>query len=320
MASRRIFSTRVAAIIIAIGLLFVGLAFSLVFFEQTEFIPKGLPSDYWWLHPTVIKSVDWDKNTGYITASVEYIGNETVTLNEVYVNETLDAGAAIVPRVLSQYQTAEITLSKSYFPEPLQIAIRIATSDEHDAYFEMTFFGIGLVQVDWDESTGRFRVSVRNTGDESVTLNEIYVNGALDGAAIPNPVVLAAGQTTELTTSWTDWDTHTDIPIKVNTVEGASAQESAPIYGIWIQSINWNRGIGQIVAYVYSRGYKRDVNVTSVYVNGTLDAEANIQRSLDLCSITLSKTYVNNPTELTLKVVTADGAFDELTTRPYAYW
>ena len=216
-------------------------------------------------------------------------------------------------------QTAEITLSKSYFPEPLQIAIRIATSGERDAYFEKHFFGIQLERVDWEESTGRLRVNVKNICDESVTLNEVYVNGTLDSVAIPNSVVLAADQTFEITLSGTNWDTHTDIPIKVTTLEGVSDEVSSPIYEIWIQSINWNSGTGKMGAYVYSRGYEREVNITGIYANGTLDAEATIRASLYPYLITLSKTYVNNPAQLTLKVVTADGSFDELTTRPNVY-
>jgi len=321
MASREIFSTRVAAIIIAIGLFVVSLAFPLVVFEQTAFDDTGFtvgePGFLRWYQPTRIRSVDWDENTGHITVLVEYIGNETVTLNEVYVNETLDPEAAIVPRVLSPHQTAEITLSKSYFPEPLQIAIRIATSGERDAYFEKHFFGIQLERVDWEESTGKLRVNVKNIRDESVTLNEVYVNGTLDSAAIPNSVVLAADQTFEITLSGTNWDTHTDIPIKVTTLEGVSDEVSSPIYEIWIQSINWSGG--KMSAYVYSEGYEREVNITGIYVNGTLDAEATIRGSLYPYLVTLSKTYVNNPAQLTLKVITADGAFDELTMRPNAY-
>ena len=103
MASRRIFSTRIAAIIIAIGLLVVSLAFSLVFFEQTAFNDTGFtvgePGFLRWYQPTRIRNFDWDENTGHITVLVEYIGNETVTLNEVYVNETIDSEAVIVPRV-----------------------------------------------------------------------------------------------------------------------------------------------------------------------------------------------------------------------------
>ena len=300
----------------------------LLLFKPT---PSPGASPFWWpLQRTVIRSVDWDENTGQITVLVEYTGSRTVTLNEVYVNGTLDQEALSVPRILFTNQTTEITLSKTYFPEPTQLAIRIRTSDGKDASLAEQFFGIRMGQVDWNQNEGAIRVFVRNTGHERVTLNGIFLNETLDATAIPKPMALDADKTIELTLSvpgGTNWDTHTDFPIKVTTLEGVFAEESKPIYGIWIQSINWDRRNGKVGAYVYSNGYDVEVTISDVYVNGTLDTEAIIRLNTlatlrspsDLWSITLSKTYLDNPTQLTLKVVTADGAFDELTKRPNAY-
>jgi len=107
---------------------------------------------------------------------------------------------------------------------------------------------------------------------------------------------LSKDNTAEVTLSGTYTDTHTYIPIKVTTLEGASNERSSPIHGIWIQSINWNHTTGEILAYVYSNGYE-DVTVSSVYVNGTLDATATIwtHSTNSVWTITLSETFVNNP-------------------------
>jgi len=321
MALRPGLSRNVAVIIIAIGLAVVGLAFLQALIESYRFYLGGVVGGpHWGLPPTVIRSVDWDENTGQIRVRVEYTGNETVTLNDVYVNETLDSEAVIVPQVLSTDETAEITLSKTYSPEPTQIIIRVTISDGRDAIRQETFFAVRLDSVDWNANTGKLRVTVKNIGDEQVTLSEVYVNATLDEAAIPNPKVLAADQTIELALSGMYWDTHTIIPIKVSTLEGVTDEKSSPIFGIWIQSINWRRGTGEIGAYVYSNGYEKATAITSVYVNGTLDATATIRDpDMDPYMVTLSKTYAENPTQLTLRVATADGALAELTLHPNEY-
>ena len=249
-----------------------------------------------------------------IIVLVEYTGNGTVTLKEVYVNETLDVEAALATRVLSKDQTAEITLSKEYVAKPTQITVRVATSHGLDAIKTKVFYAIWLEQVDWDHSTSKIRVVVRNSGDETVTLSEVYVNGTLDASAMPSPQILRRDREAVVTLSGIYMDTHTSIPIEVMTLEGAVGECSSPIYGIWIQSINWNHNTGEIIAYVYSNGYE-DVRVSGVYVNGTLDAAATIwtHPTNNVWTITLSTTYADNPPHLTLKVVTAEGAFAELT-------
>jgi hypothetical protein len=264
--------------------------------------------------PTNIRSINWDESIGQIRVLVEYTGNGTVTLEEVYSNETLDPEAVIATRVLSKGQTTEIILSETYVTKPTQITVRVATSDGYDAFKAKIFYAITLEQVDWDERTSKIRVVVKNYGDETVTLSEVYVNGTLDASALPHPLILQKDQKAVITLSGTYTDTHTSIPIKVMTLEGASSERASPIYGIWIQSINWNHNTGEIVAYVYANGYE-DVKVNGVYVNGTLDAAATIltHSTNSVWTITLSTTYANNPPYLTLKVVTADGAFAELT-------
>jgi len=271
-------------------------------------VPVLLPRPY------KITNLNWDSSTGQIRFLVENTGDEEVTLTEVYVNETLDPDAAIVPQILAPNQMAEIILSKTYVSKPTQITVRVATSDGLDAIKTKVFYAIWLEQVDWDQRTSKIRAVVKNSGDETVTLSEVYVKGTLDASAIPSPLILRRGREAVITLSGTYMDTHTSIPIKVMTLEGAVGECSSPIYGIWIQSINWNHNTGEIIAYVYSNGYE-DVRVNGVFVNGTLDAAATIYThpTNNVWTITLSTTYTNNPPHLTLKVVTAEGAFAELT-------
>ena len=117
--------------------------------------------------------------------------------------------------------------------------------------------------------------------------------------------------------SGTFTDTLTPIPIKVMTLEGVSAERSDPIYGLLINWINYNTG--KIIAYVFDIGYGKigDSEISSVYVNGTMDSSATIEKSGNFWAIILSEIYEKNPQQLTLKVVTSQGAYDELTMKPY---
>jgi hypothetical protein len=310
VAINRDSTPKIVVFLIVLGLVIIGVGFVFAWVELT--VPK---KGRFWASPTEIKSINWDESTGQIRVVVEYTGNGTVTLEEVYSNDTLDAEAAIATRVLSKGQTTEIILSETYVTKPTQITVRVTTSDGYDAFKTKTFYAITLEQVDWDEKTGKIKVVVKSYGDEALTLSEVYVNGTLDASALPSPKILRKNQEAAVTLSGTYMDTHTAIPIKVMTLEGAADERSAPIYGIWIQSINWNHNTGEIVAYVYSNGYE-NVDVSGVHVNGTLDAAATISTSSQtnvMWTILLSKTYMNNPPDFTLKVVTSDGASAELT-------
>jgi hypothetical protein len=243
-----------------------------------------------------------------------------VTLEEVFANETLDAEAVIANRVLSQNQTTEITLSETYDTQPHRITVRIASSlGPADFFKTKIFYEIGLKEVDWDEKTTKIKVVVRNSGDEAVTLSEVHVNGTLDVSALPSLKILGSAQEALICLSGTFTETYTPIPIKVMTLEGVSAKRSDPIYGLWVQSINWHNNTGKIIAYIYDKGYEGvgDGEVSNVYVNGTLDSSATIEnRGANFWAITLSKIYENNPQQLTLKVVTSQGAYGELTMKP----
>ena len=313
MAINRDSTPKIVVILLVFGLVIISLGFVFLWLESNHSNPTI--EDRFWVSPTEIKSINWDASTGQIRVLVGYTGNGTVALEDVYANETLDAEAAIGTRVLSKGQTTEIILSETYATKPTQIKVRVATSDGLDAFKIKTFYAITLEQIDWDKKTSKISVVVKNYGYETVTLSEVYVNGTLDSSAMPNPKILRKNQETAITLSGTYMDTHTAIPIKVMTLEGAADERSAPIYGIWIQSINWNHNTGEIVAYVYSNGYE-NVDVSGVYVNGTLDAAATISTSSQtnvMWTIILSKTYMNNPPDFTLKVVTSDGASAELT-------
>lgn len=180
---------------------------------------------------------------------------------------------------------------------------------------------IGIESGDWNTSTGKLTIDVKNLGYQNVTLNAVYVNAKLDNAAISNPVFLDVNQRINITLSGTFWDTHTDIPIRVTTLEGASSERSVPIFEIWIQSINWNHQTGEIDAIVWTKGYETRINISEVYVNGILtNATTNIVDGEPVVyEVTPSKIYVNNPDSLTLKIVTSDGAFDESTRHPNEY-
>ena len=310
---------KVGIMISAIGLvIMVIFAINFVTILNQLFVPNILPN----IPPqtTKINSINWDENTNQIRVFAEYTGNGTITLEEVYANETLDAEAIIVNRVLCQDQTTEIILSEKYITKPNRITIRIASSEgPADFYKTKIFYEIGMRQVDWDKKTSKITLVVKNYGDETVTLNQVYVNGGLDASALPNPKILETEQEAVVILSEPFIDTYEPIPIKVMTLEGVSAERSDPIFGLWVQSINWNSNTGKIIAYLYDQGYEGmgDGEVTQVYVNGTLDSLATIDdRGDDFWAITLSKIYENNPHQLTLKVVTSEGAFGELTMQP----
>ncbi len=180
---------------------------------------------------------------------------------------------------------------------------------------------IGIESGDWNASTGKLVINVKNLGYQNVSVNAVYVNAKLDDAAISNPIFLDVNQRINITLSGTFWDTHTDIPIKVTTLEGASNERSLPIYEIWIQSINWNHQTGKIDAIVWTKGYETRINISEVYVNEILtNATTNIVEGDPVVyEVTLSKIYANNPASITLKIVTSDGAFDESTRHPNEY-
>jgi len=158
----------IVTVLIVFGFIIVSLGFFFAWVESNNTIKNRL-----WPTPTEIKSINWDESTCQIRVLVEYTGDGTVTLEEVYANETLDAEAVIATRVLSKGQTAEIILSETYVTKPTQITVRVATSDGLDAFKAKIFYAIWLEQVDWDERTSKIRVVVKNSGDETVTLSEV---------------------------------------------------------------------------------------------------------------------------------------------------
>jgi len=270
------------------------------------------------IDPTIIESVSWDENTHQIKIIVEHVGKGTVTLEQVYVNKTFDSNAVISKRVLSQNETAEIVLSQKYDSQPNQIEIRVTTIDELELWKNKIFYEIGIIQVDWDKNTGKIQIVVRNSGDETVTLSKVSVNGAVDVPALPNLITLDSYQKIPITLTATFMNTHTPISIKVMSQEGIFAESSKSIYNLWIQSINWNSKTGNITAYVYENGYEGAGNeeIAYVYVNGTLDPSPTINDGNGFWNLTLSKNYSTKPQQLTLKIVTSNGTSTELTMTP----
>jgi len=269
-------------------------------------------------NPYMITNLDWSQSTHRITFLVTNNGDNAVTLKEVYVNGSLDAEAAIFPEVLPPNLTAVVNLSETFLKRPSQITVKVVTSDGINVHYSKHFYEIQLEKVEWDENTGQIRAFVKNLGDESVAFRDVYVNGQIDKKADINPLILQSGQTAEITLSGTFRDTQTAIPIKVTTLQGASDEQSYPIFRIWIQSINWIQETGEIKAFAYSQGYEKPT-ITGVYINGVLDLAALVRDDAapsTLYTITLSKTYNECPAQLTLRVVAANGVFAELSQRP----
>jgi hypothetical protein len=273
------------------------------------------------IDPTSIESVSWDENTHQIKIIVEHTGKDTVTLEQVYTNKTLDSNAVISDRTLSQNETTEIVLSQKYDSKPNRIEIRVTTTNVLELWKNKIFYEIGIIQVDWDENTGKIQIVVRNSGEETVTLSKVLVNGAVDVSALPNLITLDSYKETPITLTGTFMNTHTPISIKVMSQQGIFAEQSNSIYNLWIQSINWNSKTGNITAYVYENGYEEAKNekITYVYVNGTLDPAPTINDGNGFWNLTLSKNYSSKPQQLTLKIVTSNGTSTELTMTPNEY-
>jgi len=165
-------------------------------------------------------STDWDNSTGQIKVTVVNRADEETTLTEIYVNGILDDKAANVPQVLLPHQEVEITLSATYMVMPIQITIKIHTENYNfSVYGPITFIEFEMLRVYWDESTGRIRVLVENTGEyPEVNFGEIYVNGTLDDAAV---ITRVYSETYEIVSSKTYINCPSQVTIKVITDFGA---------------------------------------------------------------------------------------------------
>jgi len=268
-----------------------------------------------------ITNVDWDASTGKIKVLVRNTGAETVALSEVYVNETLDPEASIAPRLLPQKQTAEITLSKTYRIMPKQITVEVHTDDNFRVSRKQTFIGFKMLGLYWNESTGKIRVRVENTGDyPKVNFGKVYVNGTIDDAIVITQDLRDPGEhgKYEIALSRTYLNKPTSMRLRITTVEG-TFELASPFTGtMTINSIRWDEITGRIKFLVYVPGAhyldrERDITFDEIYFNCTLDESAVISRNYsETYEIASSRTCANKPTSISVRVVTDFGAYEEV--------
>jgi len=307
MALRQRQLRNVALITISFGLAVVGFAFLFASIQLNRF-DMGRPR-LPWTQPTEISNVEWDDSTGRISFLVRNTEDKNVTLLEIYVNDTLDAEAAVIPQVLLPNQTAKIVLSKTYDNKPTVINIKITTPDGLGAHISKRFYEIQIDQVEWEESSGKIKLLARNTGDETTTLSEVYVNGTLDAAA----TITGSPTVHTVTLSKTYLPGPVQLILKVVTEDGAWYEMAYPNFRIRIEEINWDNTTGQIRVLVQDMG-GRGVTFNHVYVNGTLDEAATVALAPSIAQmyeVTLSEKYLARPSQVTVKVTTLEGSFDE---------
>jgi len=274
-----------------------------------------------------IKGVDWDNSTGQIKV---YIRNEpdyrNLTLSQIQidVNGTLDDKSVIIPQVLLPDQEAEITISETYTIMPKQIKLMVHTTEGNfmSGSWEYFFMKFEMLKLDWDENTGKIKVLVTNANTGSyreVDFGDVYVNGTLDESVVITKKDVPRdwrGQRYDISLSGIYASKPTKILLKIATVGGPSFELESPFTGIVsIWSIGWFESTGEIKFLVNAHSFDEERTITfdAVYVNGTLDESVVITRLYDqIYDIALSGTYMNRPSEITVKVITDFGAFCEV--------
>jgi hypothetical protein len=274
--------------------------------------------------PLEVDSVNWDNNTGQIKAYVRNFNENDVTIRKIYVNGTLDDNSVIVPQVLQEYQTAEIILSETYSIMPKEITIELDTEDGYKTGIRKRFIDFEMLGLYWDEELGKIKVVVRCECDyPELAFGEIYVNGTLDDEVVITKQLYTDDPRYELYLSGTYQNKPTNTELRIVSVNGYSFELTAPFYiGNFIRSFWLDESINQLKVLVHLH----EANVVEgaftygeVYVNGTLDNAAIIyeyepETYSDTYVITLSKVYANVPSQVTIKVITHFGAFDETAT------
>ncbi len=108
--------------------------------------------------------------------------------------------------------------------------------------------------------------------------------------------------------------------LKITTADGKSFELVSPFdRRMEFFSIQWDESTDKIKfqAYIPAAHYlekEKDVTFDEIYVNGTLDDAAVITRVYsEMYEIVLSKTYMDCPSQVTVKVITDFGAFCEAT-------
>ena len=272
------------------------------------------------------ESVNWNNNTGQIKAVVRNADKIDVTINQIYVNGTLDDDSVIAPQVLQEYQTAEITLSETYSIMPKEITIELDTEEGYKTGICKRFIDFEMLGLYWDEEWGKIKVVVRCECDyPDVAFGEIYVNGTLDDEVVITKQLYTDEPRYDLYLSGTYENKPTNIKLNIVSINGYSFELTAPFYiGNFIRSYWLDESIGQLKVLVHlhqANVVEGAFTYGDIYVNGTLDKAATIYayesdyyKYSDMYVITLSKIYANVPSQVTIKVITHFGAFDETAT------
>ncbi len=277
------------------------------------------------------ESVNWDNNTGQITAVVRNLDNIDVTISQIYVNGTLDDNYVIVPQVIQHYQTAELTLSETYSIMPNNVEIDFVTDDGLKCGSGWTFIDFEMLGLYWDEEWGKIKVVVDCYGDyPELAFGEIYVNGTLD-----EEVVITKQFYTDdplayyyprydiyLSGTYENKPTYTElriIPVNGHPFDFAvpfpqSEYHHPPI----IHSFWFDESIGQIKVLVRFHGANIPEGAFTygdIYVNGTLDDGAIIySKEEPFYEVVLSRVYEQVPSQITIKLLTHYGEFNEIVT------
>ncbi len=280
-----------------------------------------------------VESVSWDNDTGQIKAYVMNFDKFDVTISQVYVNGTLDDNYVIVPSVLQGGQTAEITLSETYSRMPKEVTIELVADDGYNPRIRKTFIEFEMLGLYWDEEWGKIKVVVDCYCDyPEIAFGEIYVNGTLD-----EEVVITKQFYTDdprayyyprydiyLSGTYENKPTYTElriIPVNGHPFDFAvpfPQQENHHYCAPIIHSFWFDESIGQIkvLARFYDTNIQRGAfTYGDIYVNGTLDDAAIIYpREEPFYEIVLSRVYEEVPSQITIKLITHYGEFNEIAT------
>ncbi len=297
---------------LAILLIFVlGVAFAEM--QEPEFGPFGLGLN--------IKNVDWDNSTGQIKVIFQNYEKREITINEIFVNGLIDEKNSNMSIVLVPNQTAEIILTKTYPIMPKRLLIEFQADNFRGGY-EHIFIDFEMLRVYWNQSTGKINVLVTNIGRYlEVNFKEVYVNQTLDDKAVITKQNFepSKDQIYEIALSKTYLSKPKQMELKIVTADGTSFELSSPFFdgNMIINSIKWFEDTGEIkfLVYIGTASFivkEQDIKFDKIYVNGTLDENFGINRIYsETYEITLSKTYRECPSEVTVKVLTDYGAYHE---------
>jgi len=286
---------------------------------SSPFIIGG--SRHWGLY---FESVTWDNTTGNIKAYVVNADKEEAIINQIYVNGALDDNYVVVSSVLQQYQRIEIILSEKYSIMPKEVTIELQTEDGYKTGIRKTFIDFEMLGLYWDEEWSKIKLVVCCKCDyPEIAFGDIYVNGTLDDEVVITKQFYTDEPRYDIYLSGTYENKPTNMELRIISVNGHSFELKAPFYnGNFIRSFWFDERNGKlnVIVYLYEANVSQaEFTYGDIYVNGTLDDAATIypyktEAYSDTYVIILSKVYANVPSQVTIKVITHFGAFDDVGT------